>query len=290
LREGSKEAAALAEIQEARDVRVLGTPENAGLIVELYAARGLRGAAAVSQVQVGGPKACSPGCLSLRPEVVLDRMRFGNVPGSLGGWHALGPTDYISYLLVHLLRAPVAVDWGEVDSLLAGHPAWPAVSFLHLREPRMAALLSQIVDPRWHLDPCHPERGNGLFRFLGLTDIPLRAALIGKTCGNARACRAELVLGCLRCQYTTPSQSWPRPSDEEHSSATSAETLQAMQRSCRKMMAFVRDVWRHHADPCQRELFVPEHFFPESGLAQAYRKHVAKLGPLFQPIARVAEP
>lgn len=148
-------------------VRVVGTRENAELILKLYEYLSLGG---IRSLQLVTPLVCSTAADRRRPEAVLYHMRRFNKSPSLGGYHEATKDDFVAYALA------VELDNCDGDSLtecasrlLDEHPAWRHMTFIpDLHKVECAKLLATILDPRWYIDLCKPDRGAKLEAYLGL--------------------------------------------------------------------------------------------------------------------------
>ena len=151
-------------------VRVVGNMENAPLIVALYA---LKLRKELESLEVVTPLVCSTNTERQDPEFVLYSMRNFTRSPSLGGFHEVTQLDYPSYALINELYYQ---EQGSVVKLtelsrryLEAHPVWPALSFLRFMDDvKCAHLIANIIDPRWYVDPCNPDRVAKLESWLGL--------------------------------------------------------------------------------------------------------------------------
>lgn len=229
-------------------IRVLGLPRNAPLIAGLYAQRAALG---FKRIELAGPQVCDRVEELSNPEVALFRMRQCLLPSHCGGWHILTDRDYPAY-------AHAAEPDGR---WLESHPAWPSLSFIGgVNREALATLLSQLLDPRWHVSPDKPERSGRLRNFLGL--MPRSAA---KAAG-----RYALVRDAWKTQL--PEGAIERPEYFLWRVFLDAGELSA----CHKFAAFLRHTWIDslHRGKGADDLFDPRLFFARPDVSAAYLQHM----------------
>lgn len=155
-------------------IRVLGTHDNAQLITELYplcVPRGLR-------LELATPAVCTPAELT-NPDLVVYRMRQCQLPVSVGGWHVATDEDYQSYVLASEFQQRPDEYTNRAKQAFSLHPATRALRFIPtLWEKQAARLLGHLRDPRWYIDPNHPDRAARLHMYLGLSPGIFRASLL----------------------------------------------------------------------------------------------------------------
>jgi len=268
-------------VQSIRDrrqplIRTIGVGANAPLITGLFplTKEGAR-------IEVASPLICPTSRDRTDPHEALWRMRDVKLPASLGGWHVVTNLDYISYSLVW----EVARCWdGNISEhakmILENHPAYPYLSFITTLSPRYTALvLSLIVDPRWYIDPKHPDRVSKLQAYLGLMPKVIRKV----TAGDLRSSTA------FRCH--TVVRAWARRSnisDAERELPGSflwriAESHRSPERgllaASQKFVIFLRHCWLQALVARTRysgaePLFAPDMLFRSTGEIRAFKKHV----------------
>jgi len=179
-------------------IRLVGNAANARLIMYLY---DLKQKHKLESVQVCTPLVCPVEKDRNRPEAMLLGMRSFTRAASLGGFHEVGEADYRSYaLLVALTQGTVRGQPVGVAALqlLRGHPAWRPLSFIaSLNKLAVAGLLAYMLDPRWYIDQCAPDRLGKLEAWMGLNP---------KTQAGVSGCsprwrfhkRCEMVLNCWK--------------------------------------------------------------------------------------------
>jgi len=148
-------------------VRLLGVPQNAELISELYLRRHK---GEIRSVEVAGPNMLERAADIDDPRAVLLQMRRADSAPACGGWHLVTPQEYPTYAMIaRMLRTNFVFDT-PTAAYLRMHPAYRALSFIPtLQRLEAAKLLATIIDPRWYVDRRMPERAAKLELYLGLT-------------------------------------------------------------------------------------------------------------------------
>lgn len=183
--------------RELLHVRMLGTKQNAPLIVELY--QKYCSPRKAGTLEVASPLICESVTEQHNPEVVLYRMRQCLLPASLGGWHAVGPVDYPSYALTAVILTERRNGYCEHHrQLLLTHPVWYDLLFIPTIDPESVIfLIMHIVDPRWFIDQQKPERLGKLKMSLGLTPAIMRQNARGNS-GNTANMLCRMTLRCWK--------------------------------------------------------------------------------------------
>ena len=151
-------------------VRVVGSHANARLITGLYDKKIND---EIGRLEVVTPLVCATRAERRDPELTLYHMRNFFVAPSLGGFHEVTSVDYPAYALEAELQempkdAPKQLN-DLMRNYLEAHPAWRPLSFIrNIDEFSCAQLLSIILDPRWYIDRCNPNRVAKLNAWLGL--------------------------------------------------------------------------------------------------------------------------
>ncbi len=174
-------------------VRMLGTKQNASLIVELY--QKYCSPRKAGTLEVASPLVCESEPERDDPKVALYRMRQCLLPPSLGGWHTVSPVDYPSYALAALILTENRTGYCEHHrQLLLTHPVWHDLLFIPTIDPESVIfLITHIVDPRWFIDQQNPERLGKLKMSLGLTPAIMRQNIRDDKCSMANLlCRMSL--------------------------------------------------------------------------------------------------
>jgi len=115
-----------------------------------------------------------------------------NGPGlsrSIGGDRDMEQYDFATYSLCEAV-APAGESGLRPEAMLwlRMHPAWPAISFLRIVDCKLAAaVIAQIVDPRWWRTIVHPDCYNVLYRVMGAKEQATRNLLtyIRNHCGES---------------------------------------------------------------------------------------------------------
>jgi hypothetical protein len=162
-------------------IRILACQSNVPLLVSLHEQHMGRA------VDVAGPQACESARELADPEIAIYRSRQLRLSPSLGGWHRFGETDYPSYKLAALRISEADALCARGDALLRGHPAMRRLRFIAGRHlPATAQLLGLMLDPRWFVDPVHPDRTARARSFLGLSHYNQRQYHAGVRSEKAR--------------------------------------------------------------------------------------------------------
>jgi len=152
-------------------VHVVGTHSNARLITKLYE---LKRDGQLQSVKVVTPLVCKTVKERQRPEALLLYMPICHLAPSQGGLHEVVAADYHAYALAAEVQQcrharPDSKLSPRAQQLLRAHPVWHHLSFIKGINPTMVAgLLAQILDPRWYIDGCAPDRSCKLEAAMGL--------------------------------------------------------------------------------------------------------------------------
>lgn len=250
-------------------VRVLGMPQNAALLVGLCP---LAAAEKLGRLEIAGPTICETEEERRDPHMTLLRMRQCLLGPSLGGWHTATTGDLAAYKLVLRLQAGALTE-NELP-LVQQHPAWADLSFIRGVDPlACGAVLGTLIDPRWYVDPAHPERLARAEKFMGLGSRTFAEMQAGAK--HKHHVRCATVLHAWR--HTRPSVAEVRdPGYFLWRRAGDAGEL----RASRAFLHFLIRAWNQRLcdlSPAKykQEVFVPEHHF-EPWESQAYRLHVGQ--------------
>ena len=280
-------------VQGASAVRLLGTIENAPLIEALYRSRHAHGKPI--SIQLGSPVACLHDDERVSASMIFDRMDVLDcLRPSVGGWHELTYRDHISYALAREIYASKGRCSASAARLLTAHPAWPAVSFPATHnETRAALLLALLLDPRWYVDPSRPNRfarlksafglggGKGLSAALALFQLILDDGLDRAPVAIAnKAAKAQTVLdtwaGAER--DLEPQDAVRNPRNFfwliAHQSKRGMKSARGLLRASHAFLRLVSQYWQSEICAVPRpDLFVPEHFFQDSAVVDAWHAH-----------------
>lgn len=260
-------------LQRAGSVRVPAVPDNADLLNLLYV---LQGVGQPKRIWLMPPflsrSACGPvgainhDALTMKPSE-LARELFAldsGLPPSLGGSRRSNWADSIVSMLARNLQLEpdclqtLSPRGKECIALARCHPAWPALSYPTDYDSTAAIdLLVCLADPRWYIDPAHPDRSKRLHSAFGLgreCESNLRGLLFqGEKVGrNAWATRQVLTAWGCGPNYTKPQQAaasedflrriYYGTRDGSGQSAHDCRVAGA-RRACRVFLKFVCDVW-----------------------------------------------
>lgn len=254
-------------------LRVLGDRRNARLIMRLH----LRNLATPHDedelhLEVGRPPELDWRQFEDLPSGVVRRMqRVEAVRSSVGGWHRLTDEESVTYVM---MAVAAASDCNEaaVTKFVRLHPAYPAVSFVQgLDETALGQLLVEIGDPRWFVDPEHPDRASRLRSFVGLS---------GGRSSRVRDARRRLVLQAWKGQET-PADITKPGHFLWRARESRAEPIIGDLHASRRFLAFLAWTWvdaiatpRIRPEiPGENGLFVPDLFFDAIDAA-AFRTHL----------------
>ena len=149
-------------VKQAKVVKLLGTTENAALIMALHNYRLQHG---LPTIKVGSPSLCR-GTVG---RAVLREMQQLEYAPSVGGWHTLTAKDYCAYALTYATHCAAGKYTDEMNMRLKAHPAWGPLSFIPTLNKYWAChLLTEWRDPRFHVSTDEPDDMKLLNRFLGL--------------------------------------------------------------------------------------------------------------------------
>lgn len=259
----------------AERVRVVGSPQNAKLILRLYELK-LRDE--LASVEVCSPLVCSTSQDRSDPEKVLYNMRRWTAPGTMGGWHEVTRADYVAYAMSLLYQQNAEPQ--KLIEFLMEHPAYPALSFLYADHLALARLLATIIDPRWYVDLAAPDRPGKLHSFLGLDPATQRSEGTGRHSYLFR--RNRLVQDV----WDVPGADMKNPGAFVQRFRATVETKgepwRGDLRTSQRLVGFVRGVMMDALYPMPNQwgepLFVPQHFFKRGAEEFAYVSHMKAYG------------
>jgi hypothetical protein len=271
-----------AALRNTKGIRLLGTANNAALILQLSRMRmGRSQLTKKVPVVLGSPVVCLKEANLREPEAVL---RYLWQPESklAWQWHRLGETDYCSYGLIDALQESKSELNDKVQKIAAYHYAWPAVTFV----PNFDALaacqfLASIVDPRWYVHFTHPHRMSRLLAYLGLTPQNV-AAFLGF---EAPAHNYERALPAIRAWYNETSVAAynSRQSDSPNDFlwrifASQENVVKGVLRGTQRLVSLVYQIWLYSISPANCDVaFQPDRFFKDERESQAFQAHHNKV-------------
>jgi hypothetical protein len=241
-------------------IRVLGVPENAGLIARLSVSQ-------TAGVKIAAPAVVPSVALRADPEVVLHYLWQPPLTSRMAGlWNTVkGPADYCTYVIMDEIGADGSVSETGID-LLHDHPAWPVLSFAGSDPAASARLVCRIGDPRWYSHPVRPGRWTRLYSRLGLTPAGVTLALQNQIPLPA--------LDAWRSDRKLPPFALVAVAKYGY--------LLGMLRAAQTFVTAVALVWMDVLRPSGPDRtsapFDPERLFRVSTVAAAYRKHVCTVG------------
>lgn len=259
------------------NVRLLGIPQNAELIVNLYNRKRKR---ELGTICVAGPNVCESMLELADPVLTFRRMRSTSFAVSCGGWHELTDAEFLIYSLIE--RRLKNNDWFDLfgRSLYETHPLYRALSFIsNLSHKDTAELLTIIVDPRWYVDRRRPVNPCKLFLYLGLTPKTQKQVSDPES-RKLRNGREYRCLAVLRCWKTSD------PADVDFEAPSSF--LWRIWRSAgggprgdlRASQAFIGYLQANWLDVFVRrrglreDMFLPTAFFKTPSEQQSYFSHI----------------
>ncbi len=215
------------------------------------------------------------------------------LPSSMGGWRAFTEEDYCSQVLVRDLYRGYS-HWElprRTQKCLYKHPAWHDVSFIeNVCEVASAVVLAMISDPRWWIDPDHPDRSSSLRSYFRVFPAAARAV-------ESHSCKEHSEAWCdryykrqyVRLEYLAAVFGYPIAIDQgrihEPGSFlarryTEIGGARGLLSACRTALQYIVSMWRaeiarRYRPEQYQELFVPQHFFSGAAL-EAYLAHHAK--------------
>jgi len=254
-------------LRKASIVQLLGDAINAHLIAALYVC--VLKNQQLTRVEVCGPSALTNLTKAERadPAAVLLAIRNYTAPGSIGGWHEVKLSDYYTYALISQLQKAGKVN-DNAKRLLRSHPVWKSLSFIPtLNQDKVCQLIAEIIDPRWYIDPKHPNRTARLNSYLGLKP--------GRRKG-IYARRYELVQSCWYGEKPGKQEMKAPGNFLWRAKLLCKNTELADLRSNQLFVAYLRHTWLAglYEKAQQEPLFVADHFFSRPVESTAYRDHV----------------
>lgn len=255
-------------LRRAEHVRVVGSPANADIVIDLWQRR-VKGN--LRSVQLCSPSVTETRTMLDDPQTALYALKvFGNVP-SLGGWRDVETADLASFRL--------AASSGFDRRLLASHPVYRSLTFLaNLDESALFDLLSAVIDPRWYVDPAEPDSPQRLLDFLGISHrnyLKLQRYQAPTSDQERLAGRVRDAWICGKSAQTHLPGAFVVRSGYCVKGIVERELMSSM-----IFVDFLRQVWLNTLESSHRgRLFVPELFFTEKGVAEAFRAHLGTARP-----------
>lgn len=262
-------------LRGARTIRLLGTADNAQLIVGLKRLHHDDPAVGRRQaVLLGSPMVVPSPAMRANAESVLQAMwQLGTTAAVPGCWHRMTHHDYTTYAIITEFRLTGGQPSELARRTLRYHPAWPALSFLSaLDEDAACKLVAEIVEPRWFRHPFRPNRLTRLNSYLGLTPANMAAFVAGER-GGRHYERAQTVLTTwaygFKHSMNGPNGFLQRIADRAESGKYHVGLLRASERFAR----FLFEVWTAESTDHPDVKFDPRRFFKRDDEASAYVEH-----------------
>jgi hypothetical protein len=289
--------------------RIVGLHKNAPLIVGLFHKK-LRGE--IASVQVVTPLVCPTHAERGNTEAVMHYMRrcVARAP-SLGGFHEVEGHDYIVYAILKDMisnrKSPGEVDKERSMRMMQAHPLWKPLQFINnLNMWSCLGIIAYIVDPRWYIDVCNPDRIGKLQAYVGLDPKTQdgvsrpgrRQARYHELCSMVFDCwhqpdiRAAVSKNFADFGTKTVATTAPlglRPGDflwrvwsnrAGFNSARETNRVIADLRASQYFIAFIRHVWLSEiyrdSNAANAPLFRAKDFFRHAVEATEYEKHLLK--------------
>jgi hypothetical protein len=181
------------------NVRILGIPQNAELIANLYLRK--RGKE-LATICLAGPNVCASLEELKDPVTTLFRMRDVCQPVACGGWHEMTAVEYSIYALIARQRRACDLSDSASRVFYETHPLYKVLNFIGgISHKDAALLLTTIIDPRWYVDRRRADNAIKLNLYLGLTPkIQRRVSDNTKLLHRGRDLRCSTVLRCWKTQ------------------------------------------------------------------------------------------
>lgn len=249
-----------------RPVRILGTTENAELVVALHDRGFDRG------LQLGTPAVCDSSASRLSPDQALFRAQYVAGPASLGGWHWVAPIDLLTYRLIVTQQLDV-----DRRNLYKRHPVHLLTSFVctsHEQHVACAELLSTIVDPRWYIDPVHPDRLQRLHQYLGLTPAVFLESVVGPGGAGGNTGRAATARKAWSSGVRFPTVGPPEPEALLwRIMCSKPDRVAGFLLATKTFVNMVRAIWMDAITGQHQQYFDPTAFFRSAEEVTAWQEH-----------------
>ncbi len=281
-------------------LRILPLQQACRFICELYEA--LRQNASRVKIHLATPDMCPDAQTKFDPQLALQRMRRFRRPRSLGGWSELTEKQLQSYRLgaevwdENIVRkthsycnlytgwkpqcGETAPEYYErvLPQLLEKHPVYRDLSFLGTLDPLYAArVVGTVLDPRWFVDPEHPDRTAALRNYMGLMPNAFLRVLAAETTGERLQNRYWRGYCSLKAWYTKPDAElgadvW-RPENFLYRRARRyADRKMGLVRATQAFLSYLTRAWLDRLVDGW-DLFDPDMLLPPEA-AEAYREYI----------------
>lgn len=264
-------------LDEADAVRLLGTKDNAPLVVRLHERRMTRPQFKAASVVLGSPGAVPSAWLRYDPVAVMHHLWQPEPSAAPAAhWHDMRPTDYATYAMLNVVsdRGPVPEYARRTAEY---HPAWPAVTFINSADLDAACtLLCHIVDPRWFRHHVRPTRLSRLFAHLGLTPANM-AVIAGDSAAQGR--HFNRAATAVRVWYNQRvSRGSKAPGDFLLKSLAGRTLADGLLHGTRRMVSLLTWFWLHAVQTTTHPDggFCPSRFFRDVAVGEAFTNHAAR--------------
>lgn len=268
------------EYDRSRMVRLLGSRSNAGLITRMQERRVRHGLSKQPKICLGSPAVCQTQAARSDPLTVMQYLWQPEMPSSLTcQWHLMTQHDFCTYAMARQYD-----DVGGIDETVmrtaAYHPAWKALSFVKgLNERAAAALLIEILDPRWYAHYSRVNRLNRLYAYLGLNPHNVAALVDPRQKQGRHFSRAEIA---IRTWLDTRafSTDYAGPMDEPghflwRICASQRTLINGILRATERLVSLVCHVWHDAIVTPHPEMgFQPSQFFKTEAEISAFKEHM----------------
>lgn len=257
-------------LRSAGVIRIVGSQQNARLIVVVQQLRQLKGISG-RRLLLASPRAFGIGSAT----EILHRLWQPDLSCRVSAsFHEMTQLDFASYLLADAVNTGTLTPEKSLR-LISYHPVWVALSFiptLHLESA--CRLITAIMDPRWFRHDDRPSRLSCLNAYLGLTPTNVHAYLKRKIEYFRYADRFAIVADCWFKRATRDLRE-DNPANFLFRIVSAARNPEmGMLRACEKLVRFVCETWL--ASLSKHYEFVPEMFFHSKEEIEAYKKHVVQ--------------
>ncbi|RMG40107.1 MAG: hypothetical protein D6725_04050 [Planctomycetota bacterium] len=284
-------------------LRILPMHHACRFICDLYEA--LRQNASRVKIHLATPNLCPDVKTKYDPQLALQRMRRFRRPRSLGGWHVMKEEELPAYRLgaevwdegvvrkTHS-RCNLYLGWrpqcGELapeyyervlPELLKQHPVYRDLAFIGTLDPLYAArVVGSILDPRWFVDPEHPDRTAALRNYMGLLPSAFLRVLAAETTGERLQNRYWRAYCALRSWYGKTdaemgAEVWKPENFLYRRARRYADGKMGLVRATQAFLAYLTRAWLDRLVEGW-ELFDPRMLLPQEA-AEAYRKYIDSL-------------
>jgi len=256
----------LQELDSVQVIRVVGTPENAELLVRLFELKVVQKRLKGTQLLVYSPRIVSD---LDDPEAVLDATWSVTDTGRLyGRAHAMRNSDYVSYVMLYTPHKDRAV--------VHYHPVWKPSTFVNsLEVTKLCSLIRDIIDPRWYLHESRCDRFGRLYRRLGLTEENMAAMVTGSRPGY----RYEAACNAVHTWYNDKLDfGSDAPGDFLAEYVRNLPTEKALLKGTKAFVDLIVRVWLQTVQPYHPEVtFDALRFFRDETVSQAFKQHIEGL-------------